>query len=68
METQFDILDADCLSRDEIRDKLGKSKSWMYLQYRNGLPYVQVGGTRYTRRSDFNDWFWNQQSGGQFNG
>ena len=63
MNAHYDLLDEDVLTRDQIREKLGKSKSWMYLQYRNGLPYVQIGGTRYTRRSDFNEWFWNQQSG-----
>lgn len=57
MKRYYDLTSSDVLSRDQIRALLGKSKTWMYDRYKEGLPFRSIGGTRYTHRDDFNEFF-----------
>tara|TARA_B100000519_G_C14061199_1_gene352166 strand:+ start:349 stop:573 length:225 start_codon:yes stop_codon:yes gene_type:complete len=62
VKKNYDLFSDDVLTRDQLQKRLSLSKSSMYNFYRQGLPFMQVGGTRYTSKKDFNDFFASQNT------
>ncbi|MEL0118396.1 MAG: hypothetical protein VXB01_05585 [Opitutae bacterium] len=63
MQVQYDLFRDDLLKRDEICRKFGKSKSWIYGEYKAGLNFMPVGNDRVTSQEDINKHFAKQLEG-----
>ena len=61
MRVTYDLFRDDLISRDDILKHFKKSRQWIYNQYREGLPYMEVGNDRVTSQEDINKHFAKRQ-------